>query len=193
MTGLPFAVPDVGPVANDDGGSPVGVGVEIAVPAPEHRLALAVVGVPVSAARARLGRAVRRDGDGGYAEFGGFLPQEFSDMADGRLGEAFVEFSLGGNVLARLSGCAAGLKPSCCGVEALDGYHLGLGFEQYLSDLSTHFLVAGVGRSRVPFSPMFGHCMAATLAAFGLAGDLVLVLAPALALFLGSRVVLSVS
>ena len=66
-------MPDVGPVANGDGGSPVGVGVETALPALERRLALAVVRVPVSAARASLGRAVRWDGDGGYAEFGGFL------------------------------------------------------------------------------------------------------------------------
>ena len=66
-------MPDVGPVANDDGGSPVGVGVETTIPASENRLALAVVRVPVSAARAGLGRAVRRDGDGGDAEFGGFL------------------------------------------------------------------------------------------------------------------------
>ena len=73
---LPFAVPDVSPVANDDACSPIGVGVETAMPAPEHRLALAVVRVPVSAARAGLGRVVRRNRDVGYAEFGGFLPQE---------------------------------------------------------------------------------------------------------------------
>ena len=59
----------LGPVADGDGGSPFGVGVETAVPAPEHRLALAVR-VSVSAARAGLGRALRRDGDGGNAEFG---------------------------------------------------------------------------------------------------------------------------
>ena len=95
----PFAVPDIGPVANDNGGSPVGVGVETAIPAPEHRLALAVARAPISAARAGLGRAVRRNGDGGYAEFGGFLSEEFADVVDGGLGEAFVEFSFGSNVL----------------------------------------------------------------------------------------------
>ena len=96
-------MPNVGPVANDNGGSPIGVGVETAVPAPEHRLALAVFGVPVSAARAGLGRAVRRNGDSWYAEFGGFLTEEFADVADGRLGKALIEFSLGGNVFARRS------------------------------------------------------------------------------------------
>ena len=71
------------------------------VPAPEHRLALAVIGVPISAG---LGRAVRRNGDSGYAEFGGFLPQEFTDVADGRLGETIVQFALGFDVLARRGG-----------------------------------------------------------------------------------------
>ena len=82
MTRPPFAVSDVGPVANDDGGGPVGVGVETAVPAPEYRLALAVVRVPVSTPRAGLGRALRRDGGGGNAEFRSLLTEEFSDMAD---------------------------------------------------------------------------------------------------------------
>ena len=54
MTRLSFAVLDVSPVANDEGGSPVGVGVKTAVPAPEPRLALAVARVSVSAARAGL-------------------------------------------------------------------------------------------------------------------------------------------
>ena len=57
-------VPDVGPVANDDGGSPVGVGVETAVPTPEPRLALAVVGVAGLRRRERLRPALRRNGDG---------------------------------------------------------------------------------------------------------------------------------
>ena len=97
---LPFAVPDPGPVADDDGGSPVGVGVAAALPAPEHRLALAVVRVPASAARAGLGRALRWNGDGGNAEFVGFLPQGFADVADCGLGETCFQFALGGNVLA---------------------------------------------------------------------------------------------
>ena len=108
MVVLPFAVSDECPVADDDGGSPVGVGVETAVPAPERRLALAVIRVPVSAARAGLGRALRRNGDIGNAEFGGFFPQEFADVADVGLGEAFVEFSLGGNVLAGRGDGASG-------------------------------------------------------------------------------------
>ena len=103
---LPFAVPDVGPVAYDDGGSPIGVGVETAVPAPEHRLALAVARVPVSAARAGLRRALRRDGDSGYAEFGGFLAQQFANVADGSFGEALVQFSFCLDVFAGRGGCA---------------------------------------------------------------------------------------
>ena len=69
MTGLPFAVPDVGPVADDDGSSSVGVGVETAVPAPEHCLAFAVALALVSTARVSLGRALRRNGDGEYVEY----------------------------------------------------------------------------------------------------------------------------
>ena len=128
MTRPPFAVPDVGPVADDDGGSPVGMSVQAAFPAPEHRLALAVAGVPVSAARAGLGRAVRRDGDGGYSELGGFLTQELSDVSAGRLGEAFVEFSLGLGILAWVFDGAAGGSHHADGMEALDGDELGLGF-----------------------------------------------------------------
>ena len=128
MTRPPFAVPDVGPVADDDGGGPVGMSVQAAVPAPEHPLALAVIRAPVSAAWAGLGRAVRRDGDGGYAELGGFLTQELSDVSDGRLGEAFVEFSLGLGILAWVFDGAAGGSHHADGMEALDGDELGLGF-----------------------------------------------------------------
>ena len=56
---LPFAAPDVRLVADDGGGSPIGVGIETTVPAPEYRLALAFVRVPVSAVPTGLGRAVR--------------------------------------------------------------------------------------------------------------------------------------
>ena len=128
MTRLPFAVPDVGPVANDDGGSPAGVGFETAVPASENRLALTVVRVPVSAARAGLGRAVCRDGDGGGAEPGGFPTQKVSHISDGRLGEACVEFSLGLGILAWVFDGAAGGSRHADGMEALDGDELGLGF-----------------------------------------------------------------
>jgi hypothetical protein len=71
MTGLPFASPDECPLASDDGGSPVGV--ETAVPAAEHRLALSAARVPVSDARTGLGRGAV-GGNGGRAEFGGFTP-----------------------------------------------------------------------------------------------------------------------
>ena len=188
MTGLPFAMSEVSPVANDNGGSPVGVGVETAIPAPEHRLALAVIRVPVSAARASLGRALRRDGDGWYAEFGGFLPQEFADVADGRLDEALVEFALGGDVLARCRRCASGRSHHADGVQAFDGYRLGLGFQQDVADLPPHLLVATLGVAACLF-PMFGYGVAAAFAVSGLAGEVVRVFAAPLALLPAVRVV----
>ena len=45
MTGAPFAVPDEGSVPNDDCGGPVGMGVLVAVPTLEYRLALPVASV----------------------------------------------------------------------------------------------------------------------------------------------------
>ena len=56
----PPSVVHVGAVTHDDGGCPVGMGVEAAGTTPEHRLALArVIQVSVSAARAGLRRALR--------------------------------------------------------------------------------------------------------------------------------------
>lgn len=79
---------DEGPVADDNGGSPVDVGVETSVPVPEHRLALAVVRMLVSAVRV---------GTCPTAEWGGWIcrvwrlpPQEFANVADGDLGETVV-------------------------------------------------------------------------------------------------------
>lgn len=185
-------MPDVGPVADYDGGSPVGVGVETAVPAPEHRLALAVIGVPVSAARAGLGRALRRNGDGWYAEFGSFLAQEFADVADSGFGEALVQFSFGLDVFARRGGGTTGGGLHIYALQAFDGDHLGMGFQQDLPDLPAHFLVAGLGVASAPFS-VFGHGVLASFAVTGLAGDVALMLASALALLPGSRVVGAVS
>ena len=186
MTGLPFAVPDEGPIADDDGGSPVGVGVETTVPAPEYRLALAVTRVPVSAARAGLRRALRRNGDGGYAEFGGFLTEQLSHVADGRLGEAFVEFSLGLGILAWVfDGAACGCHHAD-GVQAFDGDHLGLCFEQDFADLPTHFLIAALGVVAAPFA-VLGNRVLPSFAVAGFAGNVALMLASALALLPGSR------
>ena len=189
---LPFAVPGEGPVADDDGSSPVGVGVETAVPAPKHRLALAVIGVPVSAARAGLGRAVRRNGDGWYAELRGFLPQEFADVADGRLGEAFVEFSLGGDVFARRGNCAASGCHQADGAQVFDGHHLGLGFQQDLADLLSHLLVAPLDVTPCSFS-VFGDGVSASFAVTGLAGDVSLMLAFSVASSAAALMVRSVS
>ena len=167
-------MPDVGPVADDNGGSPVGVGVEAAFPAPEHRLALAVIRVPVSAARAGLGRALRRDGDGGNAEFGGFLPQEGAHVADGRLGETFVEFSLGGHVLAGCGNGAAGGRIHVDVAQAFDGDHPGLRCQQDFAGLPAHFLVTSLGVLTCPLS-VLGYGVASSFAVTGLAGDVTLV------------------
>ena len=169
-------MPDEGTVADDDGGSPVGVGIETAIPAPEHRLALAVVRAPVSAARAGLGRALRWNGDGGNAEFGGFLAEEVADVADGRLGEAFVEVSFGGNVLARRGGGAASGGLHVDALQAFDGHHLGLGFHQDVADLAAQVLVAALGVTSCLF-PVFGDGVASSFAITGLARDMTLVLA----------------
>ena len=189
---LPFAMPDVSPVANDDGGSPVGVGVETAVPAPEYRLALAVLGVPVSATRAGLGRALRRDGDGGYSEFGGFLAQQLANMADGRFREAFVQFAFGLDVLAWCDGGASGRSHHADGVQAFDGDHLRVRFQQYLPDLPAHFLVAALGVLVGTFA-VLGNGVLPSFAVTGFAGDMALVFASALALFPGSGMVGAVS
>ncbi len=167
---------DEGLFADDDGGSPIGMGVEPAVPA------------PVSAARAGLGRAVRRNGDGGYAEFGGFLLQEFADVADGRLGEAPVEFALGGHVLAGRSEGATGGRLHIDGAKAFDGDHLGLGFQQDFADLATHILVAALGVTRCPL-PILGDGVAPSFAVTGLAGDVSLVLALSVAATFAALVV----
>ena len=53
---------DVGPVADDDGGSGIGVDVATAFPTSEHRLALAVIEVPISATGTGLRRSVLWDG-----------------------------------------------------------------------------------------------------------------------------------
>ena len=169
--------------------SEIVVGVETAVPAPEHRLALAVGRVSVSAARAGLGRALRRDGDGGYAEFGGFLLEEFADVPDGRLGEAFVEFALRLGVLVGFADRAASGGHHADGVEAFYGDQLGLGFQQDVADLASRFLVAALGVAPCPFS-VFGDCVS-SFAVTGLSGDVSLVLpfavaAPATALVVRS-------
>ena len=107
------------------------MGVETAVPAPENRLALAVIVVPVSAARAGLGRALRRNGDGGYAEFGGLLAHELADVADGSFGEALVQFSFCFDVLARRGGGTAG------GCHHGDGVRMVAGILQELPSMTT--------------------------------------------------------
>ncbi len=81
---------------------------------------------------------MRRDGDGGDAEFGGFLPQECAEVADDRLGGALVEFALGGNVLAGRSEGATSGRLHIDGAKAFDGDHRGLGFQQDFADLATH-------------------------------------------------------
>lgn len=86
---LPLPAPDVCAVADDHGGGPVARGVATPTPAAEHRLALSGAGLRSGVG---LGGVVRGDGDGEYAEFGG-------------LGEALVEFSLGGGDFARRSDC----------------------------------------------------------------------------------------
>ena len=48
-------------------------------------------------------------------------------MADGRLGEAFIEFSFGGNILARCSSGAPGGSHHADGMEGLHGYEFRLG------------------------------------------------------------------
>ena len=121
-------MPNVGPVANDNGGSPVGVGVQATVPAREHRLALAVIFVPVSAAWAGLRRALRWNGYGIDAEFGGFLSQEFASMSDGGLGETLVELAFGLHVLARHCGGASGGSHHADRMQAFYRHHFGLGF-----------------------------------------------------------------
>ena len=185
-------MPDKGPVADDDGRSPVGVGVKTAFPAPEHRLALAVARAPVSAARAGLGRALRRNGDGRDAEFGGFLAQQLADVADGRFGEAFVQFSFGLHVLARAFACATGGCNHADGVQALDGHQLGLGCQQDVTDLPAHFLVAALSLA-TGLLPVLRNRVLPSFAVTGFAGGVALVLASALALLLGSRVVGPVS
>ena len=155
-------------------------------------MALAVLGVPVSAARAGLGRALRRNGDGGYAEFGGFLAQQLANVAYGGFGEAFVQFSFGGNVLARCSSGASGGCHHADGVQAFDGDHLGLGVEQDFANLPTHFLIAALGVAAAPFA-VLGNRVLPSFAVAGFAGNVALMLASALALLPGSRVVGAVS
>ena len=168
-------MPNVCPVANDNGGSPIGVGVEAAITAPELRLALVVVRVSVSAARAGLRRAVRRNGDGGYAEFGGFLSEEFADVADRGLGEALVELSFGGNALAGRGSGAAGRGIHVDVAQAFDGDHLGLGCQQDVADLTAHLLVAQLSVTACPFL-IFGNSVSSSFAVTGLARDVSLVL-----------------
>ena len=129
MTRPPFAVPDVGPVADDDGGGPVGMSVQAAVPAPEHRLALAVIRAPVSAAWASAGDVPCGGTETvGMPSLAASSRRSLSDVSDGRLGEAFVEFSLGLGILAWVFDGAAGGSHHADGMEALDGDELGLGF-----------------------------------------------------------------
>ena len=137
------------------------------------------MGVPVSAARAGLGRALRGNGDCWYAEFGGF-------------GEAFVQFAFGLDILARRSSGATGRGHHADGVQAFDGDHLGLGVEQDFADLPTHFLIAALGVA-AGLLPMLGNSMETSFAVTGFAGDVALMLASLLALLLCSRVVGAVS
>ena len=115
-----------------------------------------------------------RNGDGGYAEFGSFLPQEFADVGDGRLGEALVEFLFGGDILARRGGGASGWRHHADGVRALDGHHLGPGFQQDVAYLPAHLLVAPLCVTLCSL-PVLGDSVAPSLTVAGLAGDVALV------------------
>ena len=103
-------------------------------------------------------------------------------MADGRLGKALIEFSLGGDVLAWCCAGSTGGRHHADWVQALDGDHLGLYFQQDVADLPAEVLVASLGVATGLFS-RFGDGVMPALAAPGLTGDVVLVLAPAGTLF----------
>ncbi len=72
-------------------------------------------------------------------------------MANGRLGKALIEFSLGGNVLDRRGSGATNCGHHADGVQAFDGDHLGLCFEEDSSDLAPNILVAGLGVTAASF------------------------------------------
>ena len=93
-------------------------------------------------------------------------------MADGRLGEAFIDFSFGRNVFARCSSGASGGGHHADGVQAFYCEHLGLCFEQDVADLPAEVLVASLGVA-TGFLARFGDGVSPALAGFGLAGDVV--------------------
>ena len=73
-------------------------------------------------------------------------------MADGRLGEAFVEFALRCGVLVRVFDFSTFECLNTKALEAFDGDHLGLGFQQNSADLSSHLWVPPPGAASCPFS-----------------------------------------
>ena len=97
-------------------------------------------------------------------------------MADGRLGEAFIELSFGRNVFARCSSGASGGGHHADGVQAFYCEHRGLCFEQDVADLPAHVLVAGLGVTSTSFMGLRDG-MASAFAVTGLAGDVALVIA----------------
>ena len=109
-------------------------------------------------------------------------------MADGGFGEALVQFSFGLDVLAMRGDGASGGSHHADGVQAFDGDHLGLGIQRYSPDLPAHFLVAALGVASAPFA-VLGNRVLPSFAVTGFAGEVAPVLASALALLLGSRVV----
>ena len=97
-------------------------------------------------------------------------------MADGGLGEAFVEFSFGSDVLAWRSSGASGSSHHVDRVQTFYGHHLGLGFQEDVADLPAHFLVAPLGVAPCSLS-VFGNSVPSTLAITWLARDVALVFA----------------
>ena len=103
-------------------------------------------------------------------------------MADGRLGEACVEFAFGGDVLARCCAGATGGGHHADGVQALDGDHLGVCCQQDVADLPAEVLVASLGVA-TGLCSRFGDGVSPALAAPELTGNVVLVLASTGTLF----------